>query len=76
MRSGAELGVGFRKVSVYERNAFLGMAVVPVEGLDVAGLKKQALCLRNCEDAGLKAVVREARKMAKAGVATGRPFRR
>lgn len=51
-------------VTVYRRKAFVEMAVVPVVGLDVAGLKKQVLCLRNCSDAGLKAVVEDARKVA------------
>lgn len=56
-------------ITVYERKAFLGKATVPVNGLDVAGMKKQALCLRNCEDARLKAVVEDARKVAGAGAA-------
>lgn len=35
-------------VTVYRRKVFVEMAVVPVEGLDAARLKRRALSLRGC----------------------------
>ncbi|MCK6470926.1 MAG: hypothetical protein L6R28_04190 [Planctomycetes bacterium] len=51
-------------VTVYRRKAFVEMAVVPVEGLDVAGLKRMVLSLRGCRASELGAVVRAAKKVA------------
>lgn len=51
-------------VTVYRRKAFVEMSVAPVEGLDVAGLKRRVLSLRGCRALELGAVVREARSLA------------
>lgn len=51
-------------VAVYHRKAFIEMTVVPVEGLDVAGLKRRLLSLKGCKEGELRAVVEDAKAIA------------
>lgn len=53
-------------VTVYRQKAFVEMTVVPVEGLDVAALKRRVLSLRGCRASELGDVVEDARMVAKA----------
>ena len=53
-------------VTVYRRKAFIEMAVVPVPGLGTSVLKRKVLSLRGCRDNELRAVVNDARTLARA----------
>lgn len=60
------VGAPAELVTVYRRKAFVEMVIVPVEGWDVADLKRRVLSLRGCRASELGAVVSEARKVARA----------